>query len=138
MVALFETDHGVTAELARSAFFEAAGRLVAADVARLDEERRLERREARLIIDLDGDRDSTTVTFVRPDGVAGFSGPAAEFVRDRCRALVAQALDGGSLHRGEPVLIQAKKQVTFRSVRCLMDAAIDAGSTVEDVSFSTR
>jgi hypothetical protein len=49
---------------------------------------------------------------------------------DQMRTL---ALDGGSLQPGQPVFIEAKKQVTFRAVRCLMDA----GSTVEDVSFST-
>ncbi len=137
MVALFETDHGVTAEVARSAFFEAAGRAVAGDVARVEEEHRLELREARLIVDLDGDSESISVTFVRPAGVAGFSGPSAEFAAQRCRALVSRALDGGALLAGQPVVIRAKKQVTFRSVRCLMDAAIDAGATLEDVSFSS-
>ena len=53
---------------------------------------------------------------------------------DQMRTL---ALDGASLQPGQPVFIEAKKQVTIRAVRCLMDAAIDAGSTVEDVSFST-
>lgn len=134
--AVFEVDHGARSTLAQGAFFEAAARNADAQVAALNEERRLERRRAQLILGLEGDRDLVTVTVLRPGGIPGSSGPTANFDAERCRTVISGALDGGALG-GRPVIIEASKTVLFRSVRCLMDAARDAGATDEDISFST-
>lgn len=135
--AVFEADYGASSTLAKGAFFVAAERNAEAQIAALNEERRLERRRAQLILDLDGDSDLVTVTVLRPGGIPGFSGPTASLDAERCRAVIAGALDGGTLS-GRPVIIEAGKRVPFQAVRCLEHAASEAGATAEAVSISTK
>lgn len=135
--AVFEADHGAASGVAMGAFLEAVRRDHEARAEAADQERHLRRREARLILDLEGDRQTITLTFVRPGGAVGFSGPVAALGPERCGALVTSALDGGSL-QGKPVFIRSSKAIMFRSIRCVMEAAIDAGASADDIEFSTH
>lgn len=134
--AVFETDYGATSELPRSAFFEAVNRQADERSAAAAEARRQREHEARLILRLTGDGDSLNLEVLRPGGVADFAGSLADFEPDRCRALISNALDGGSLG-GKPVLIRAGKKVIFRSIHCFIGAAIEAGAAREDIDVST-
>jgi hypothetical protein len=134
--AVFEVDHGDEAPKAKAAFSEAAGRELQTQVDAANAERKVraeKQRHARLILDLVGDSENVSISFVRPEGRAGFSGPVEALGPAACRALLSRALDGGSLGAGQPVVLRAGKRVTFRSIRCVTNAVLDAGASWEDI-----
>jgi hypothetical protein len=135
--ALFEVDYGRSAQLAELAWKGAASRVF--DELKAEEDRRETARAASavLAVDLRVDGDAVALACTTPVG-----GPTLTLAPDaldaaRCLAFIQASLDGGAPPPDAVVRVTAAKNVKFRSVRCVMDALVEAGFADQNILFGT-
>lgn len=135
--AMFEVDYGRSAQLAELAWKGAAARVFDELKAEADRREAARAASAVLALDLRTDGEAVALSCTTPAG-----GPTLTLAPDaldtaRCLSFIQASLDGGAPPPDAVVRVTAAKNVKFRSVRCVMDALVEAGFADQNILFGT-